>query len=86
MLLTLKIIDESCPVTKFVVTIKAWRRSKIINNCIYYQPHQLLEDDTKHAITLHLFPYNESDRAEASNATGLCNSIVLILSLQQLVL
>ena len=43
MLLTLNIIDESCPVAEFVVTIKAWRTSKIISNCIYHRSHQLSE-------------------------------------------
>jgi len=41
MLLTLKIIEASCPVVEFFVTIKAWRTSKIISNCIIYYYHLL---------------------------------------------
>ena len=74
MLLTLKIIDASCPVTEFFVRIKAWRTSKIINNCIILLSlaiSTLRKDETTHALILNLFPYNESHRAKESNATGL---------------
>lgn len=39
MLLTFKIIDASCPVVEFFVTIKAWRTSKIISNCTIHYHH-----------------------------------------------
>lgn len=74
MLLTLKIIDASCPVTEFFVTIKASRTSKIISICIILLSlaiSTLRKDETTHALILNLFPYNESHRAKESNATGL---------------